>query len=187
LESGAMQLLARRKDLAGVGPTQVVKPVNNRVPVPPGVWEFMLVPPPGYYVSDFSGRRGMRGENWRADGWNELRVNGYGEYVRFTLSNNPSSLSGVVKDGSGVAIGAPVFLEAWDPVTRQRLMDCRSTLTDMHGRYSFKDVAPGTYRVLATFEYRNPDSASMDFAGAVSFRIESQSDPQRDLDLYGIR
>jgi hypothetical protein len=187
LESGTMQLLARRKDFAGEGPTEVVKPVNNRVPVPPGRWEFMLVPPPGYCVTDFSGRRQMRGDKSRADGWNEIQVTGSGDYVRFTLSNSPSSLSGVVKNGSEPAIGAPVFLEAWDPVTRQRLLDLRSTLTGMNGQYSFKDLAPGAYRVLATFEYRNPDSGVLDAAGAPSLTIEPRGGQQRDLDLYIIR
>ena len=187
LESGAMQLLARRKDFAGEGPIEVVKPVNNRVPVPVGRWEFMLVPPAGYYVASFLGRMQSRGDKSRADGWNEVRVTGSGDYLRYTLSGNPSTLSGVVKNGSEPAIGAPVFLEAWDPVTRQRLLDLRSTLTDMRGRYSFKDVAPGTYRVLATFEYRTPDSAALDAAAAPTIRIEQQGDQQRDLDLYVIQ
>ena len=187
LEAGSMRLLARRKDLAGEGPTQVVKPVNNRVPVPPGRWEFMLVPPSGYCVLEFSGRRGTRGDRSRADGWNEVQVTGAADYLRYTLSNNPSSVSGVVKNGSDPAIGAPVFLEAWDPVARRRLLDLRSTLTDMRGRYTFKDLAPGEYRVLASFEYRDPDSGVMDAAGATSVRIEKQSDVQRDLDLFVIR
>jgi hypothetical protein len=187
LESGSMRLLARRKDLAGEGPTELVKPVNSRVPVPPGRWEFMLVPPSGHCVLEFTGRRGIRGDRSRADGWNEIQITGSGDYLRYTLSNSPSSISGVVKNGSESAIGAPVFLEAWDPGTRRRLLDLRSTLTDMRGRYSFKDLAPGEYRVLASFEYRDPDSGVMEGAGATSVRIEKQSDVQRDVDLFVIR
>ena len=34
----------------------------------------------------------------------------------------------------------------------------------MQGSYRFDAVAPGTYRVLATFEYVNPDPAAMNSA-----------------------
>ena len=186
IESGQMQLQARRKDLAGEGEPVALKPASGRAQLTPGRWEVRLVPPPGYYVSRFNGSLSPRAARTRPDGWNEITVNNNGGFAQFVLSAGGGSLSGVVKDGANPAAGAPVFLEAWDPDSRQRLVELRSTRTDARGGYSFKDLAPGTYRVLATFEYRNPDPASMDTANAPSFRVEAHADQQRDLDLYVI-
>ncbi len=186
-ENGSMQLFARRRDLAGEGPVQKVRLIDKRIPMLPGRWEFLLTPPPGYYVSGFNGSE-YRGRATRADGWNETQVNSNGGTIRFTLANSPGSVSGVVKDGPDPVAGAPVYLEAWDPTTHQRLpIDLRSTMTDKQGKYSFKEVPPGSYRILATFEYRNPDAATMETAGAAGIRVEVQKELQKDLDLYVIR
>lgn len=186
LESGKLQFEARRMDLAGEGEIVAVKLVNGRAQLAPGRWEVRLLPPAGYYVSSFSGSGTYRASRARPDGWNEILVNAYGGFARFTLASGGSSLSGIVKDGANLAAGAPVYLEAWDPDSRQRLVELRTTRTDGRGAYSFRDLAPGAYRVLATFEYRNPDSAAMDGANAPSLRIAAHSDQQRDLDLYVI-
>jgi hypothetical protein len=151
-----------------------------------GVWEVRLVPPPGYYVSEFLGRYSPTlGDKSRPDTWNVVTANR--GIARFTLSSGPSSLSGIVKSGGDPVVGAPVFLEPWDEPTRERLLDPRVTWTDRQGRYSFNDLAPGTNRALATFEYRNPDAAAMELGGAQSIRIESKTSPQRELSLYVIR
>jgi hypothetical protein len=180
-----MQLTARRKDFAGVGQAKVLEVVNNRVMLPHGRWELMLVPPPGSYVSSFYGPGIARIRN-RPDGWNEITSTGGGS-VRFQVTGGAAEMHGVVKSFTEAAAGAPVYLEAYDPETRRRLADLRVTLTDLHGGYRFQGLAPGTYRVLSTFEYVMPDTASMDLAGALSVRVEGRSDLQADLDLYGIR
>ncbi len=96
-------------------------------------------------------------------------------------------MHGVVKSYGDPSVGAPVFLEGWDPDTHNRVLDLRMVRTDLHGNYRFEGLAPGNYRVLATFEYTNPDVDAMDLAGAKLIRIESHGDLQMDLDLYGIR
>ncbi len=63
LETGSMRLLARRNDLAGYGPVVRLMPGRDRLALRPGVWEVMLLPPRGYYVSGFSGTRISR--SWR--------------------------------------------------------------------------------------------------------------------------
>jgi Carboxypeptidase regulatory-like domain len=186
LESGEVQLQARRKDLAGEGETIKVKFVKGSAQLAPGRWEVRLIPPAGYYVSGFSGNGPNRASRVPAEAWNEITVTTYGIFVRFTLSTGGSALTGVVKDGSRLAAGAPVFLELWDPNSRQRLVELRSTRTDANGGYSFRDIPPGDYRVLATYEYRNPDSAAMEIARATTLHIEAHNDLQRDIDLYVI-
>ena len=80
-----------------------------------------------------------------------------------------------------------MYLEAYDATARKRVTDLRATRTDLTGSYHFDDLAPGLYRVLATFEYQNPDSAAMDLAGARLAEIEAHAALQADLDLFGER
>jgi len=183
----AVRVLARRKDLAGVWPQQTLSLVNNRASLSPGRWELSFTPPPGLYVSGFSGPH-SEAASTRADGWNEIALIGvaFGQ-VRFSLSRGPGSLHGIVKALGDAVVGAPVYLEAYDPDSRRRLTDLRSTRTDLRGGYRFDGLPPGTYRVLATFEYQAPDTAAMDLAAAHQVAVESPSDSQLDLDLYIIR
>jgi hypothetical protein len=90
----------------------------------------------------------------------------------------------VVQAGGEPVPGAPVFLEGYDPINRKRVLEVRTTRTDIRGAYGFHDVAPGTYRVLATFEYLNPDAESMDTAGARTIQIDARSEAQLDPQLY---
>jgi hypothetical protein len=181
------QLLVRRKDYAGVGAVQMAPLTTDRALLPPGRWELMLNPPPGFYVSGFSSPTARpSAANLRPDGWNEVFLNGFG-LLQFTLSGGPGSVHGMVTAAGDAVAGAPVYLEAYDPVSRKRLTDLHSARTDLRGMYRFDGLAPGLYRVLATFEYDAPDSATLDLAGARTVQIEARSDLQMELDLYGER
>jgi hypothetical protein len=179
-----MQFIGRRKDLAGVGTPSLLQLVKNSVQLARGRWEVMLIPAPGNYVSGFYSYGLGRGTN-RPDGWNEFLANG--SPIRFNVSGGASEMHGVVKYYGEPAPGVPVFLEAWDPDTHKRVSELRTVRTDIRGFYRFQGLAPGVYRILSTFEYQMPDSAAMDLAAAKQVRVEVRSDPQMDLDLYGIR
>jgi hypothetical protein len=187
-DARAVRVQARRKDLAGEWPQQTLSLVNNRAPLFPGRWELSFTPPPGFYISGFSGPRFDAGSKTRSDGWNEISLIGvaFGQ-VKFSLSSGPGSVHGIVKSLGDAVIGAPVYLEAYDPDSRRRLIDLRSTRTDLRGAYRFDGLAPGTYRLLATFEYQTPDTAAMDLAAARQVQVEAKADLQLDLDLYSIR
>jgi hypothetical protein len=107
--------------------------------------------------------------------------------VKVDLATGPGAVHGVVKSSGEAVAGAPVYLEGYDPDTRQRATDLLTTRTDLRGSYRFDGLAPGTYRVLATFEYQMPDVAAMDAAGARLLKAESSGDLQVDLDLYVLR
>ena len=70
---------------------------------------------------------------------------------------------------------------------RKRLIDVREARTDIHGQYQFYGVAPGNYRILSTFEFQAPDSATMESAGPRTVKIEEGRDTPLDLDLYAVR
>jgi hypothetical protein len=180
------QILARRKDYAGTQEPQLLKLTNNRVSLGPGRWEFMLMPPPGQYVSSFSGPGANPTGRVRPDGWNETNLSAT-TILRFGLSSGGGAVHGIVKSAGNAVPGAPVYLEAYDPTSGQRLMELRETRTDLRGTYRFEGVAPGAYRVLATFEYVNPDNAVMSSVNPRSFKSEPQSTAHIDLDLYVIR
>jgi len=180
---GEIKILARRKDFAGVGEEGTLDWANGRATIFPGRWELMLDSvPSGYYVSAFSGGRGP---SPRPDGWNEVQ-GGVLSLIRFTLSTGPGTVSGAVKTAGEPAAGAPVFLEAYDPAARTRLLEPHALRTDLQGQYRFRDVPPGWYRILATFEYRSPDASEMEQDGAQTIQVEQSGSAIVNLDLYGI-
>jgi hypothetical protein len=71
--------------------------------------------------------------------------------------------------------------------SRERLGDVRSTRTDMRGVYRFDGLPPGAYRVIATFEYQQPDAGVISAAGAPVIQVETNASVKADLDLYVIR
>ena len=181
----SIQLLGRRKDLAGEGAPEFLKLVNGRVQLAAGPWELAIPPVPGFYVSGVSGP-GFPGGT-RADGWNEIAVGSFSSGVRFTLASSPGAVYGRVKAGGDPISGAPVFLEPSDLEPRKRVTDTFVTRTDTRGEYRFSGLAPGYYRVLSSFEYQMPDSETMLGAGAKSLKVDAGREAQQDLDLYVIQ
>ncbi|HEV2448113.1 MAG TPA: carboxypeptidase-like regulatory domain-containing protein [Candidatus Sulfopaludibacter sp.] len=194
MDASAVAVLARRKDLAGTGDVQQLlisgSRYSARARLGPGRWELRAIPPGGYCVVEFGYRR-LRSEGverTRADGWNEVLIdNGYNP-IRFVFSKNPGSIHGLV---SGIAhepvSGAPVFLEGYDAESRRRVAELRTVYTDTTGHYRITGLTPGSYRVLASFEFLAPDSDTMEMAGAKLITIEEGHDLPQDLDLSVIR
>jgi hypothetical protein len=174
--------LVRRKDYAGVGTAQVLM-LNalTSVLLFPGRWEIQVTAPPGFYVSHFGGPRNT---NARPEGWNEFQVVSASRSV-VTLSSGPGAVHGSVRSANAAAGGAPVFLEAWDPITRSRVMDLRETRSDMAGNYRFDGLAPGDYRVISTYDYAAPSEQVFEFAPVTAIRVEKSTDPKVDLALWG--
>jgi hypothetical protein len=184
-----VQVLARRKDLSGDGATESYRPAPGTLKLLPGRWDLSVTPSASYYAASFSGPGNEGAQRGRADGWNEMVLAGPGpETVKFVLSPTPATVHGVVSDASHDPVtGVPVFLEAYDPDSRKRLMDVRVTRTDTQGRYQFYGLAPGAYRMLSSFEFQMPDSAALDAANARTVKLEEGRDLPVDLDQYMIR
>jgi hypothetical protein len=179
-DPSAAQLWARRVDLAGTSAAAVM-PLTNRAMLFSGRWEVHLSPPPGFYVSGFSSPGSQAASHPEA--WNEIEIGAF-NIVKFTLTAGGGSVHGIVKTLGDAVAGVPVHLESYDPVSQRRVMDLQTMRTDLRGAYRFDGLAPGIYRVLATFEYQTPDAAAMAQAGARQIQVEARSDLQLDLDLY---
>jgi hypothetical protein len=182
LNPAAVQVLARRKDLAGEGRGEPLRAQLGRISLPPGRWELALEPMTGYYVSDFSAVKADRSENSRPDGWNEVTLAGDPLEVKFVLSPNPGSIRGTVTTGDRLTVaGVPVYLEPYDPGRGRPLGGIRSTRTGTGGVFSFPGLPPGAYRLLSTVEYRTVDSATLDAAGALTVKVELGRETVQDL------
>ena len=81
-------------------------------------------------------------------------------------------------------MGAPVYLEAFDPTLNKRLVDLRKTLTGPRGEYRFAGLTPGSYRIVSSFEFDDPDERTMEAVQASTIVLESAKDRAQDLDLY---
>jgi len=155
--------------------------------VNPGRWDLQLTPSPNYVALDFHGPKNEGPENGRADGWTEVLINGNG-YIRWVLSNKPGAIHGVVTGAGHAPVpGAPVLLEAYDPENRKRIHELRSARADMQGRYQFFGLAPGTYRVLSTFDIETPDPAEVDTLYPKTIKVEEGRDHSLDLDMSVLR
>jgi len=107
--------------------------------------------------------------------------------VKFVMSNSPGSVHGAVTLGAQQALGAPVFLESSGIEPGRRIKEPYMVRTDTRGQYQFSGLAPGEYRLVATFEYQSPTAAEFDLGRAVTIKIEEARDLQKDLDLFVAR
>jgi hypothetical protein len=184
VDPASVQVLARRKQLSGPGPTETIHVEESRLS--PGKWEFAIAPNPAYYAAGFMmNNRPAPGS--RADGWNEITLAGmnYSAFpVKFTLSASPGAIHGTVNLTSQAVAGVPVYLEPYDLEPAKRITPVRTTRTDAHGQYQFTGLAPGQYRLLGTFEYQSPGPEEMETARALLVKIEESKDLSQDLELY---
>ena len=178
-----LKVMARRKDIAGDSKAEVLE-LNGgeHAALLPGRWDMALDPGLDYYVSAVTPGRG------RADGWNEILLMPASQnVVKFVLSATPAKITGTVRNGDGNPVaGIPVFLEPYDLEPARRLAEVRATHADAKGEYSFRGLAPGTYRLLASFEYQMPDAAEMETAATKTEKLEDGAKAVADLEEFVI-
>jgi len=173
-------VFVRRKTLAGEGP-----PVKLGDTILPGRWEAHVVTPPNQYLVSI----GQPGRSLPTSGhaldWLEFVVAYVMNFVRVVVSSHPAALHGkVAGTGSDPVAGAPVYLEAIDPNTQKRVAEVIATRTNARGEYRFSSLAPGTYRIVSTFEFEDPDEETINAARPRTVTLKESSDSMQDLDLY---
>jgi hypothetical protein len=173
----------RRRTLSADLETQTIR-LGRTLQLQPGRWELLLTPPPSQYVSNFSGPPDDQGRS-HPEGWNTILLTA-SAMARFVVSTGAGSIHGVVTASGQPAVGAPVFLEPYDPVQRTRVADLRTVRADERGQYRFSGLAPGAYRILSSFDFRTPEPLELN-AVARTMNIESGDNQTADLDLYVVR
>jgi hypothetical protein len=186
LEMPEISLLARHKDAAGEDKAETLR--EPRVTLPPGRWDVALPPSAAYCVVGFSGPPSESASQGRTDGWNEiLLATGSQNVVKFVLSSSPGAISGTVKNANGDAVtGVPVFIEPYDLDPRKRTEPMRTASTDEKGQYNVGGLAPGVYRLLASFDYQMPEAAQMEAAEAKTVRVDEAAHAVLDLEEFVI-
>jgi hypothetical protein len=177
IDTSRLEVIARQNDLSGNFTVQHLR-AGSPVQLAPGPWQFAMAPNSTYYAVAFETSHG------HADGWNDAMISGQSIALKFVLSANPGAVHGTVTSSSQGVSGAPVFLEALDLEPARRLAAVLTVRAGAHGEFAFTGLAPGRYRLLSTFEYRSPDSAALDAAGAAVVNIEAGKNLKQDLSLY---
>jgi protocatechuate 3,4-dioxygenase beta subunit len=77
-----------------------------------------------------------------------------------------------------------VYLERLDRDTQGRLGELRRGLTDAQGGYRFPSLAPGTYRLVSSFDFDDPDGRTMESARPRTVVVREGEDITVELDLY---
>ncbi|MDR3703599.1 MAG: carboxypeptidase-like regulatory domain-containing protein [Candidatus Sulfopaludibacter sp.] len=176
------QVLARRVDRAGPGEIQEIAAGPSGAMLLPGRWQVMLKTPPGYYAAQLLSSS-MAPNQRRADGWNDITITRAGRIV-FVVATSPGGVHGQVTGKAHEAVaGAPVYLEPVDATSGARIGDLHTAVTDTRGQYHFYGLAPGQYRILATFEYQSPDEDTM-ARSAKTISISERTDTDLALDLF---
>jgi hypothetical protein len=182
------QVLVRRSTAAGPGKAEELKETRFPLTFQPGYWEFALAPSAAIYAAAFT-TADSETSTIRAEGWNRVLVKPASAVgVKFAVASPPASIQGIVKGAAGNGVAdVPVFLEPTGLDPGLRLTELRSARSDAHGRFSFAGLAPGTYRLLGTFEFRNPTAANFTRAQAPRIALPAGGDVTQDLELYVIR
>jgi hypothetical protein len=187
LDGESVKVQVRRIDLAGESPAEDLRIRASRAGFLQGRWQVRITPNQSWVATDFRGPKGERPDGGFANGWNEIAVTNNG-MLTYVLSSKAAAIRGTVTTGAHDPVGgAPVFLEPWDPVNRKRLMDPITVRTDLHGQFQLGGLAPGTYRLVSTFEYSSPETADIDTMAPHNVTVEEGRDQQQDLQLYVIQ
>ena len=177
-----VSVMARRKDLAGEGSPQRLR---DGMSLLPGRWDLSVGASGNLYPVSIYGVGVENLERARADAWSEFLILRGRIGLKVTMASGAATVHGRVTKALGdPTVGAPVYLEAFDPTLNKRLVDLRKTLTGPRGEYRFAGLTPGSYRIVSSFEFDDPDERTMEAVQASTIVLESAKDRAQDLDLY---
>lgn len=175
IDSSSVSIFLSRKELGGAS-TRVN--CGERTVRGPGRWQMAVATPPQFYVASIVDDGG--GE----DAHNFTLKPGQSREITVLLSSHPAELRGkVLTDDGQPALGAPVFLDAYDSELRRRLGGVRTTRADQNGEYWFAGLPPGPYRILSSFQVRNPGQIGSWVGLGASVRLEKDAKVMLDVSL----
>ena len=155
-------LVARRLDLDGPGPESALAPGQS---LTPGPLEFTVRPGPSHYLVAIQSD-GDKSPS-AIDGWFALNIDN-APRLRITLSAKPASISGAITSSSQPIVGAPVFLQLINPDAPELALESWNARADAQGNFSFTGLAPGSYRLMSSYDVDFDDPLARSKAVAVT-------------------
>ena len=146
----------------------------------PGTWEIGVATPPSVYVTGMS----LDGKPLETNRF--VLAPGGNPPLDILLSAKPATLLGVVKAPGGVpSVGATIFLKPVDPDVRVRLFERESFRTDTNGQFRVDGLPPGTYQVVASFEYEKSEEVDWGLSQVRTVRLDEGKESSVELELVG--
>lgn len=173
-----MVFVRRRRPPEEPGARRVL--CDGRETLTPGLWEMAILTPPEVYAAKVSAERGkLEGSRFSLAPAQPL-------LLRIVLSSAPAALRGRVTtaDGRPVA-GAMVLLQPVDPSVAYRAAGKNAARTDADGNYLIAGLPPGTYRVMASLEFRTAEEANWETASSQTVELHESDKVVLDLKLPG--
>ena len=179
-------LLARRKDLAGVGETLTIR--GRTYKFTPGYWEFAAAMPVTHYLASVTSR--YQGDSRVSQAgpspdWFDALIQQIPYWpLTVTVASGAGSITGRVTASGTAMPGAPVFLWPVAPAVRRSIHGPKIAYANIDGQYLFEGLAPGEYRLMSSFDYREVNEAVLEEARAVSVSLRDSQQAASDLTLY---
>jgi hypothetical protein len=185
LTNSLTTVFGRRDDLSGSDlPVKIATP---RTILAPGHWEMNALPDPNQYVQSITGFRSI-GRPWRAERpseWHDVFVDQRASArIQVLISSQAGRISGTVKAAGASIPATPVFLWPVAEAARRSLGGTHQMLADTEGHYEFTGLPPGDYRILATFDYTQPELEVFEEAHAPSITVTSAQSAVVDVPLW---
>ena len=184
--AAAGPLLVRRRDYAGTGPLVEVKG-NGPIELAPGYWEVLARWPATHYLADVRSRFYNRARGHGPEWFQFMAQPRTGQGVTLVVGESAASMGGVVtREGQGVP-AAPVFLWPVTEAARRSLGGARVVRTDGAGRFSFAGLAPGDYRLMSSYDFREVDEDAMLVAAPTVIRLGAGQAEKVELTIFETR
>ena len=157
-------LIARRLDLDGPGPESTLSPGQS---LTPGPLEFTVRPGPSHYLVAIQNDTDKSPPPANIDGWFAFNLDN-APRLRITLSAKPASISGLVTSASQPVVGAPVFLQLINPDAPELALQSWTARADAQGSFTFTGLAPGSYRLMSSYDVDFDDPVGRSAAAALN-------------------
>lgn len=184
-ENIPVKVRGRRQDLSEADAERDID--TPRAALAPGRWELKAHAGPGQYIESIADQSygARRAKIDPHPDWFDVffEARSFGQ-VWITVSDQAGQMSGGVSAGGSPVPGIPVFLWPAGESTRRSLGGPRQVVSNTGGRFEFRDLPPGDYRLLATFDVSEIDEETLDAARAATVHIDPSQTATTDLSMW---
>lgn len=185
LPAKGITLIARRQDLSETETPKEYK--GSTLILAPGNWALRASAPDGLCLDSITAmnrpRRPVTPE--RDPDWFEVFIEprGFGS-VRVKLSDQCGLISGQVITAGKPLAGAPVFLWPTKDAQRRSLGGPQQAIADVEGRFRFRNLPVGDYRLVASFDFNEIDEELVELSRAITISAQANQTAVADLPLW---